>query len=64
MRKHSQLSADICRVFLRKIEEECKRIITNVLRSLQMACHQYEWLAIAYENVAEMLSLRILGACF
>ena len=31
------------------------------VRSLQMACLQYEWLAIAYEYVAKMLSLRILG---
>ena len=39
----------------------------NASESLQMSydhykCHQLEWLTIAYEYVANMLFLRILGA--
>ena len=51
---------------LRTCQYECKRIfsnvlrsLTDVLRSLQMSCHQCEWLTIAREDVANTLFLRI-----
>ena len=38
--------------------------LTNVLRSIQMPCHQYEWLAIAYETVEKTMRIYAFLANF
>jgi hypothetical protein len=42
---------------------KCLTITTHALSPIQMACHQSEWLATAYENGAKTMRIFFPGEC-
>jgi hypothetical protein len=53
----NMVNASCCSPTVTNIVANGHTITTNALQSLQMPCHQYEWLTIAYDNVAKTMRI-------